>query len=152
MFLRVTPATGVGRVIKSKKLTPKFIGPYQILKRIDLVAYKVALPPILSLIHDVFRVSQLQKYVPNPSHVIESDEVQLKEDLSFEVLDIDWIERCRNDASKTINVKYEGRKEKKESRGLADFCRHYPSKFHGDVDPEKADKWLQEVEKIFEVI
>ncbi|XP_004511260.1 uncharacterized protein [Cicer arietinum] len=76
---------GVGRAIKSKKLTPKFIGPYQILKRIGLVAYKVALPPILSHIHDVFRVSQLRKYVHNPSHVIESDVVQLKEDLSFEV-------------------------------------------------------------------
>nr|XP_012574071.1 uncharacterized protein LOC101492935 [Cicer arietinum] len=85
VFLRVTPTTGVGRAIKSKKLIPKFIGPYQILKRIGLVAYKVALPPILSHIHDVFHVSQLRKYVPNPSHVIESDVVQLKEDLSFEV-------------------------------------------------------------------
>ncbi|XP_073225645.1 uncharacterized protein [Cicer arietinum] len=39
-----------------------------------------------------------------------------------------------------------------ESRGLADFRRHDPPKFHGDVDLEKADKWLQEGEKIFEVI
>ncbi|XP_027193529.1 uncharacterized protein [Cicer arietinum] len=39
-----------------------------------------------------------------------------------------------------------------ESRGLTDFRRHDPPKFHGDVDPEKVDKWLQEMEKIFEVI
>nr|XP_004515606.1 uncharacterized protein LOC101495319 [Cicer arietinum] len=39
-----------------------------------------------------------------------------------------------------------------KSRGLTDFRRHDPPKFHGDVDLEKADKWLREVEKIFEVI
>lgn len=38
-----------------------------------------------------------------------------------------------------------------KSRGLADFRMHDPPKFHGDIDPEKAEKWLQEVEKIFEV-
>ena len=57
VFLRVTPTTGVGRALKSKKLTPKFIGPYQISARIGPVAYRIALPPILSNIHDVFHVS-----------------------------------------------------------------------------------------------
>ena len=56
IFLRVTPTTGVGRAIKSKKLTPKFIGPYKILPHIDPVAYEMALPPILSNIHNVFHV------------------------------------------------------------------------------------------------
>ena len=57
VFLRVTPTTGVGRAIKSKKLTPKFTGPYQILRRVGPVAYQIALPPFLSNIHDVFHVS-----------------------------------------------------------------------------------------------
>ena len=48
VFLRVTPLTGVGRALKSKKLTPKFIGPYQIFERIGTVAYRVGLPPHLS--------------------------------------------------------------------------------------------------------
>ena len=85
VFLRVTPTTGVGRAIKSRKLTPKFIGPYQIIRRVGPVAYQIALPPSLSNIHDVFHVSQLRRYIPDPSHVIVPDEVQLKEDLSFEV-------------------------------------------------------------------
>jgi hypothetical protein len=85
VFLRVTPTTGVGRAIKARKLTPKFIGPYQITERIGKVAYRIALPPILSQIHDVFHVSQLRKYVPDPSHVITPDDIQLKENLSFEV-------------------------------------------------------------------
>ncbi|KAK2436721.1 hypothetical protein QL285_021693 [Trifolium repens] len=85
VFLRVTPTTGVGRAIKARKLTPKFIGPYQITEMIGKVAYRIALPPILSQIHDVFHVSQLRKYVPDPSHVITPDDIQLKENLSFEV-------------------------------------------------------------------
>ena len=49
VFLRVTPITGVGRALKSKKLTPRFIGPYQILERIGEVAYRIALPPSLRI-------------------------------------------------------------------------------------------------------
>ena len=57
MFLRVTPITGVGRALKSQKLTPRFIGPYQISERVGEVAYLIALPPSLSNLHDVFHVS-----------------------------------------------------------------------------------------------
>ena len=57
VFLRVTPWTGVGRVLKSRKLTPRFIGPFQILKRVCPVAYQIALPPSLSNLHNVFHVS-----------------------------------------------------------------------------------------------
>src|SRR4030042_5224463 len=45
LFFRVSPMTGVGRALKSKKLTPRFIGPYQISERIGTVAYRVGLPP-----------------------------------------------------------------------------------------------------------
>jgi hypothetical protein len=85
VFLRVTPTTSVGRAIKSRKLTPKFIGPYQIISRVGPVAYQVALPPLLSNIHDVFHVSQLRKYITDPSHIIEPDALELHDNLSFEV-------------------------------------------------------------------
>ncbi|MCI27249.1 hypothetical protein A2U01_0048447, partial [Trifolium medium] len=48
VFLRVTSTTGVGRALKSKKLTSRFIGPYQILERVGKVANRIALPPSLS--------------------------------------------------------------------------------------------------------
>ncbi|MCI29449.1 hypothetical protein A2U01_0050658, partial [Trifolium medium] len=67
------------------RVTPKFIGPYQITESIGKVAYRIALPSVLSQIHDVFHVSQLRKYTPDPSHVIASDDIQLKGNLSFEV-------------------------------------------------------------------
>ena len=84
VFLRVTPWTGVGRALKSRKLTPRFIGPFEILKRVGPVAYQVALPPSLSNLHSVFHISQLRKYVHDPSHVIELDNVQVKENLTYE--------------------------------------------------------------------
>ena len=71
--------------MKSRKLIPRFIGPYQILKRIGPVAYRVALPPFLSNLHNVFHVSQLRKYIHDPSHVIEPDNIQVRDNLTYEV-------------------------------------------------------------------
>ena len=86
VFLRVTPWTGVGRALKSRKLTPRFIGPFQILKRVGPMAYQIALPPSLSNLHNVFHVSQLRNYIHDPSHVIELDDVQVKENLMYKTL------------------------------------------------------------------
>ena len=88
VFLKVTPVTGVGRALKSRKLSPKFIGPYQILKRIGSVAYLIALPPHLANLHPVFHVSQLRKYIPDPAHVLELDTVQIRENLTYDVAPI----------------------------------------------------------------
>nr|KYP37404.1 Retrotransposable element Tf2 [Cajanus cajan] len=84
VFLKVTPTSGVGRTLKARKLTPRFVGPYQIIQRVDLVAYRLALPLSLSNLHDVFHVSQLRKYVHDPGHVVELDDVRVKENLTFE--------------------------------------------------------------------
>jgi len=81
VFLRVTRTTSVGRVIRSRKLSPKFLGPYQILRRIEPVAYEIALPPQLANLHPIFHVSQQRKYVFDPSHVFEAEDVQVREDL-----------------------------------------------------------------------
>ncbi|XP_058768148.1 uncharacterized protein LOC131641868 [Vicia villosa] len=86
VFLQVTPTTGVGRALKSKKLTPRFIGPYQITCKVGKVAYRMALPLNLSNLHDVFHVSQLQKYVSDPSHVIEMDDIQVRDNLTVETM------------------------------------------------------------------
>ncbi|XP_050897027.1 uncharacterized protein LOC127103829 [Lathyrus oleraceus] len=86
VFLRVTPTTGVGRALKAKKLTPRFIGPYQITSRVGNVAYRVALPPNLSNLHDVFHVSQLRKYILDPSHVIQMDDIQVRDNLTVETM------------------------------------------------------------------
>nr|KYP41792.1 Transposon Ty3-G Gag-Pol polyprotein [Cajanus cajan] len=83
VFLKVTPTSSVGR---ARKLTPRFVDPYQIIQRVGPVAYRLALPPSLSNLHDVFHVSQLRKYIHDPSHVVELDDVQVKENLTYEKL------------------------------------------------------------------
>ena len=93
--------TGVGRALKSKKLTPRFIGPYQISDRVGNVAYRVALPPNLSNLHDVFHVSQLRKYISDPSHVIHMDDVQVRDNLTMETMHV----RIANHEMKTLRGK-----------------------------------------------
>ncbi|XP_016206280.1 uncharacterized protein LOC107646619 [Arachis ipaensis] len=83
VFQKVTPTTRIGRSIKTKKLNPRYIGPFEILKRIGPVAYRIALQPHLSNLHDVFHVSQLRKYTFDPSHVLEPESVQVREDLTL---------------------------------------------------------------------
>ena len=59
VFLKVSPWKGVLRFGKRGKLSPRFIGPYEMIVRIGPVAYRLALPPNLEGIHDVFHVSML---------------------------------------------------------------------------------------------
>ena len=60
------------------------MGPYQIIQCRGPVAYEIVLSPQLSNLHNVFHVSQLRKYIPDPSHVLESDDVQVRENLTYE--------------------------------------------------------------------
>jgi len=83
VFLRVTPTTSIGRALKSRKLTPRFIGPYQIMRRIGPAVCEITLPPHLGNLHNVFHVSQLRKYIADPTHVLEDGDMQIREDLTI---------------------------------------------------------------------
>ncbi|XP_072986655.1 uncharacterized protein [Typha latifolia] len=84
VFLRVSPWKGVFHFGKKGKLSSRYIGPYEILGRVGPVAYRVALPPDLAQIHNVFHMSVLRKYISDPSHVIHYEPVQLQQNLSYE--------------------------------------------------------------------
>ena len=57
--LNVMPKRGVVRFEKRGKLSPRFIGPFEILKRVGTVEYLLALLPSMSGVHEVFHVSML---------------------------------------------------------------------------------------------
>ena len=84
MFLRISPTRGVVRFGKRNKLSPRFIGPFEILQRVGECAYRLALPPALSGVHDVFHVSMLRKYIPDPSHVLDYSQLELDDCLTVE--------------------------------------------------------------------
>ena len=69
------PKRGVVRFSKQGKLSPTFIGPFEILERVGIVSYRLALPPSLSCVHEVFHVSMLRKYTPDPTHVVDLGEL-----------------------------------------------------------------------------
>ena len=78
------PKRGVVRFGKHGKLSPRFIGPFEILERVGIVAYWLALPPIMSGVHEVFHVSMLLKYTPDPAHVVDWGQIEVDTDGTFE--------------------------------------------------------------------
>ena len=69
VFLKVMPKRGVVKFGKRGKLSPRFIEPFEILKRVGTVAYQLALPPSISSVHEVFHVPMLWKYTLDPAYV-----------------------------------------------------------------------------------
>ena len=69
---------------KRGKLMPRFIGPFEILERVGTVAYRLALPPSMSGVHEVFHVSMLRKYTPNPAHAVDQGQIEVDTDETFE--------------------------------------------------------------------
>ncbi|XP_058764468.1 uncharacterized protein LOC131637920 [Vicia villosa] len=88
VFLRVTSITGVGRALKSRTLMPRFIGPYENLRRVGEVAYQISMLSSLAYLHNLFLVSHLRRYIVDPSHVVQVDDVQVRDNLTVEPLPI----------------------------------------------------------------
>ncbi|GMI64566.1 hypothetical protein HRI_000125900 [Hibiscus trionum] len=94
VFLKVSPWKKVMRFGRKGKLSPRYIGPYEVIERVGPVAYKLRLPQELEKIHNVFHVSLLRRYRLDPSHVMPVEEVELNPDLTYdeepvEILDSD---------------------------------------------------------------
>ena len=71
VFLKVMPKKGVVRFGKRGKLSPRYIGPFEILEMVGIISYRLVLPPNLSSVHAVFHVSMLQKYTQDLTHVVD---------------------------------------------------------------------------------
>ncbi|XP_050937157.1 uncharacterized protein LOC127148176 [Cucumis melo] len=80
----VAPMKCVLRFEKKGKPSPCFVGLFEILEWIGLVAYRLASPPSFSAVHDVFHVSILRKYVADPTHVVDFEPLKINENLSYE--------------------------------------------------------------------
>ncbi|KAG8483182.1 hypothetical protein CXB51_022168 [Gossypium anomalum] len=83
VFLKLSPWKKVLLFDRKGKLSPRFIGPYEIIERIRPDAYLLVLPPELDQIHNVFHVSMLRRYRSDPSHVISLTEVEIQPDMKY---------------------------------------------------------------------
>jgi len=80
VFLKVFPVKGLRRFIVKGKLSLCFVGPYDIIEKINHAAYRLALPPELQHVHDVFYISQFHKYIYDPAHAIRYEPLQIEAD------------------------------------------------------------------------
>ncbi|WVZ71619.1 LOW QUALITY PROTEIN: hypothetical protein U9M48_020186 [Paspalum notatum var. saurae] len=84
VYLRVSPMKGVHRFGVKGKLAPRYVGPFKITERCGSVAYRLELPPHLAAVHDVFHVSQLKKCLRVPEDEIDTSQIQIEPDLTYE--------------------------------------------------------------------
>ena len=105
VFLKMMPKRGVVRFGKRGKLSPRFIGPFEILERVGTIAYRLALPLSMSGVHEVFHVLMLRKFTPDPAHVVDWGQIEVDTDGTFEE-GLVCIVDCRDQVlrSKTVRL------------------------------------------------
>ena len=72
---------------------PRYVGPFEVLRRMGAVAYEVALPPDFPPVHPIFHVSLLKKYVKDHSHISQYQTVALSSDMTFEARPTQIVDR-----------------------------------------------------------
>ncbi|XP_070050568.1 uncharacterized protein [Nicotiana tomentosiformis] len=93
VFLKVSTIKGIMWFGKKGKLSLRYVGPYIIIHRIGRVAYRLELPPEISLVHPVFHVSMLNKVVGDPSLIVPVDTIEVNKELTYEEISVVILDR-----------------------------------------------------------
>ncbi len=110
------------------------MGPFEILERVGPVAYRLALPPNLDRVHNVFHVSMLRKYLFDPSHTLDASTIELREDLSFEETPVRILARedkkLRNRTIPYVKILWSKHEEREATWELESRMKeHFPDLF-----------------------
>src|SRR5687767_12569690 len=125
---------GVMRFGKKGKLSPRYIGPNKVLRRIGKVAYELDLPSELAMVHPVFHVSMLRKFIGDENIIVPLQDVQIEENLSYEELPVEIVDRqvkwLRNKEIASVKVLWRNQYvESATWEAEEDMKKHYPHLF-----------------------
>lgn len=128
------------RIGKTGKLSPRFIDSFEVLDRIGRVAYRLAFPPILYIVHLIFHVSMLHKYHDNPTHVLDFSIVQLNKVLSYEKKPVEIFDRqvrqLRLKSFPSVHVQWRGQPPEASTwESESNMQSHYPHLFPDSGTP-----------------
>ncbi|XP_070054402.1 uncharacterized protein [Nicotiana tomentosiformis] len=145
---KVSPMKGMMRFEKKGKLSLRFVGPFEVLRRVGEVSYDLDLPPSLLRVHPVFHVSMLWRYHADMSHVLDYSTVQLDKSLGYEEEPVGIIDRqaCQLRSKKISAVKVQWRGQPVEEvtwEGEEDMRNRYPHLFSTPgmiLDPFKDER------------
>ena len=132
------PKRGMVKLSKWGKLSARFIGPFEVLERVGAVAYRLALWPSLSGVYEVFHVSMLRKYTPDPTHMVDWGDLVFDVDRTFEeglVFIMDSRDQVlRRKTVRLVKVLWQHRGVKEETWEREDTMRtRYPFLFRIEV-------------------
>ena len=92
VFLKVSPMKGVMRFGKKGKISPRYVGPYKILKRVGKVAYELELPAELPAVHPVFHISFLKKCVSDSASIVPLESLVVKDSFSYKEVPVEILD------------------------------------------------------------
>ena len=150
VFLKVAPWKHMLRFGMKGKLAPRYIGPFEVTRRIGPVAYKLNLPSDLAKIHDVFHVSMLRKAEVDPSRVLPHVSVEVDDNLAMEVKPVKVLDRSekelRNKKIPMVKVLWQNSQVEEETwEREAEMKMKYPELFsHPGMSFNFADEILKE--------
>ena len=127
---------------KNGKLSPRFIGPYEVIKKVGPMAYRLALPLEVEKIHNVFHVSMLLRYRSDPSHVVSLETIELRPNLTYEEEPVEILARkgkeLQNKRLPLVKVLWRNHKTEEATWESEEFMRHqYPQLFsEGNFEDE----------------
>ncbi|PKU59378.1 hypothetical protein MA16_Dca029042 [Dendrobium catenatum] len=125
---------GISRFGQSGKLSPRFIGPFEIIERVGPVAYKLKLPANMSDIHNIFHISMLRKWVTDESQKVPQNDIELQKDLTYvkepeTILERD-VRRLRSRMIPFVKVQWKHRSIKQATwEKEADMRHKFPNLF-----------------------
>ena len=134
MLLKVLPWKGLIHFGKKWKLSPRYVGPFEIIERISLVAYKLELPLELSVVHDTFHISNLKKCLADESLVVPLKEIKIDEKLNFieepiEILDRE-VKQLKRSKIPIVKVRWNSKRGPEYTWEREDFMKQkYPQLF-----------------------